>query len=81
MLLYECLYFKKLEVLKVFLDLVINVFTVIFNQFNVYLLDESINSFYWKFFEGYTWCILALFSVGISSKCQYFILISVFPFK
>ncbi len=52
MLLYECLYFKKLEVLKVFLDLVINVFTVIFNQFNVYLLNESINSFYWKFLKG-----------------------------
>ncbi len=64
MLLYECLYFKKLEVLKVFLDLIINVFTVIFNQFNVYLLNESINSFYWKFFEGYSWCMLALFSVG-----------------
>ncbi len=38
MLLYECLYFKKLEVLKVFLDLVINVSTV----FTVFTHFQSI---------------------------------------
>lgn len=45
MLLYECSYFKKFQVLKGFLDL-INVLTVIFNQFNLYLLNKNIISFY-----------------------------------
>lgn len=64
--LYKFFYFKKLKVLEIFLDHIIN---VIFDKFNVSLLNESINSFYRKSywaqtFEGYTWCMLALFSVG-----------------